>query len=410
MTSRAVGRRKPKVAPRPPTWSVVWMPAPHPRPGLLTPLCYGAMMSLAIGINLLPVFLTTLSATYGGAAGLTQEQLGRLGAMIFSGLVVGILVTGPLADRWGAKPFVLLGNGLIAASLVAMAFAPGYGSLGAALFFLGLGAGVLDMVLSPIVSALNPERRTVALNWLHSFYCVGAAATALAGTLMLHEGLGWRGSCLLLLPLPLGLLAAFGPLGFPELSREGGRTQLRTLIKNRWFLVAMAGIFLGGAAEMGMAQWLPAYAEKSLGFPAWVGGGALLVFSVAMALGRMVVGAAGKKLDAFQIMAWGCATSTALFLLGAFLPVPSIALVCCILVGFTGSCLWPTMLAVTADRYPDGGASMFGALAALGNAGGIFMPWVVGWVADRRDLHWGLAVSALAPALMLPLVRALRSH
>ncbi len=410
MTPRAVGRRKPKVAPCAPTWSVVWMPAPHPRPGLLTPLCYGAMMSLAIGINLLPVFLTTLSATYGGAAGLTQEQLGRLGAMIFSGLVLGILVTGPLADRWGAKAFALLGNGLIAASLVAMAFAPGYGALGAALFFLGLGAGVLDMVLSPIVSALNPERRTVALNWLHSFYCVGAAATVLAGTLMLHAGLGWRSSCLLLLPLPLGLLAAFGPLGFPELSREGGRTSLRVLIRNRWFLVALAGIFLGGAAEMGMAQWLPAYAEKSLGFPVWMGGGALLLFSVVMALGRMVVGAAGKKLDAFQIMAWGCATSAGLFLLGAFLPTPSVALACCILVGFTGSCLWPTMLAVTADRYPDGGASMFGTLAALGNAGGIFMPWVVGWVADHRDLHWGLAVSALAPALMLPLVRALRAH
>ena len=55
-----------------------------------------------------------------------------------------------------------------------------------------------------------------------------------------------------------------------------------------------------------------------------------------------------------------------------------------------------------------GGATMFGALAALGNAGGIFMPWVVGWVADQRNLHWGLAVSALAPAVMLPVVLALQ--
>jgi fucose permease len=66
------------------------------------------------------------------------------------------------------------------------------------------------------------------------------------------------------------------------------------------------------------------------------------------------------------------------------------------------------LLAVTADRYPDGGASMFGALAALGNAGGIFMPWVVGWVADLLNLHWGLVVAAVAPALMLPLVLWMR--
>jgi len=65
------------------------------------------------------------------------------------------------------------------------------------------------------------------------------------------------------------------------------------------------------------------------------------------------------------------------------------------------------MLAVAADRYPDGGASMFAALAAFGNAGGIFMPWIVGWVGDVRDLHWGIATSALAPLLMIPLVIAL---
>lgn len=384
-------------------------PSAHPRARLLTLLCYGAMMSLAIGINLLPVFLTTLSATYGGAEGLTAEQLGRLGALAFAGLVVGILVTGPLADRWGTKPFALLGNGLIAGSLFAMAYAPGYASLGVAIFFMGLGAGVIDMVLSPVVSALHPTRRAVALNWLHSFYCVGAAVTVLAGSIALRAGLGWRGSCLVLAPLPLFLLVAFATLTFPAGAHESVRTSVRSLLKQRWFLLAVVGIFLGGATELGMAQWLPTYAESSLGFPTWIGGGALLLFSVAMALGRMVVGAVGAKIDAFRMMAWSCATSVVFFILGSFLPIPSLALTACILVGFTGSCLWPTMLAVTADRYPSGGASMFGALAALGNAGGIFMPWVVGWIADQSNLHWGLAVSALAPLLMLPLVLFLRA-
>jgi fucose permease len=179
-------------------------------------------------------------------------------------------------------------------------------------------------------------------------------------------------------------------------------------LRRRWFLLAMAGIFLGGATELGMAQWLPAYAETSLGYPAWVGGSALLLFSLAMAAGRMVVGAAGPRWNPFRVMAWGCGTSVVLFLVGSFVPVPAVALAACIAAGFTGSCLWPTMLAVTADRYPDGGASMFGALAALGNAGGICMPWIVGWVADKHDLHWGLAVSALAPALMLPIVLTLK--
>ena len=91
-----------------------------PRARLLTLLCYGAMMSLAIGLNLLPVFLITLSTTYGGTSGLTGEQLGRLGAVVFAGLVAGIVITGPLADRHGTKFFAQLGNALTAISLIAM--------------------------------------------------------------------------------------------------------------------------------------------------------------------------------------------------------------------------------------------------------------------------------------------------
>ncbi len=382
------------------------------RPRLLTLLCYGAMMSLAIGVNLLPVFLTSLSLTFGGPDGLSQEQLGRLGAISFIGLVLGILVAGPGADRWGAKGFAVGGNAIMVFSLIGMSLAPDYGTLGVAVFWLGFGAGILDMILSPVVAVLNPNRRSAAMNWLHSFYCVGAVITILASTVALQIGFEWRHACLLLLPLPLVLAAAFALLRFPALvadSETAGRTPLRHLLRERWFWGALAAIFLGGATELGMAQWLPAYAETTLGYPQWVGGTALLLFSVGMAAGRMVVGAIGERVNPFLVMAWCCGSSVVLFLLGSFLPVSSLALAACIAVGFTGSALWPTLLGVTADRYSSGGGSMFAALAALGNAGGIVMPWVVGWIGDLSSLRWGLAVSAFAPLLMLPLVLMLKS-
>jgi fucose permease len=380
----------------------------HPR--WLTALCYGAMMALAVGLNLLPVFLTALAPAYGAeGVPLSGEQLGRLGAVLFAGLVIGILLTGPLADRWGAKPFALAGNALGALALLAAAFAPDYFWLGAALFALGLGAGILDMVLSPIVAALNPARRAAAMNWLHSFYCVGAAVTILVGTLLLRAGFGWRAACLALLPLPLGLFLLLAREKFPSVNgAEGGRTPLRGLLRSWWFVGALVAIFLGGATELGMAQWLPAYAERELGYPDWVAGYAFLAFAIAMALGRMVVGQLDARRDSYLVMAWSCVVTVVLFLVASFLPHPLVALAACVAVGFTGSSLWPTLLAVTADRHPGGGATMFGALAALGNAGGIFMPWMVGWIADLHSLAWGLAASAIAPALLLPLVLALR--
>lgn len=366
-------------------------------------------MSLSIGINLLPVFLTTISRDFGGESGLTQEQLGRLGAQAFIGLVIGILITGPLADRFGAKLFAILGNLLIAVSLVWMALAPSYLELGLALICLGLGSGILDMILSPVVSALNPGNRSAAMNMLHAFYCVGAVVTIFIGTLALKFGLGWSGACYVLLPLPVVILVAFALMRFPAMVEAGSvRMSMRVLLKKRWFALALIAIFLGGATELGIAQWLPAYTETSLGYSTSIAGISLLLFSVAMVLGRMVVGAIGNRIAPITIMVWGCASSVVLFLIGSFFPVPWVALTACVLVGFTGSCLWPTTLAITADHYPNGGASMFAILAAMGNVGGIFMPWLVGVVADGSNLSWGLSISLLAPLFMLPLLWAMR--
>ncbi len=380
------------------------------KPRLLTNLCYGAMMSLAIGVNLLPIFLVSVQSSFPGpnGHGLTQEQLGQIGSVAFIGLTGGIFVTGPLADRLGAKVFALLGNLLLAVGLVATWWSPTYELLLVANVLLGLGAGILDMVLSPVVSALNPDTRTSSMNWLHSFYCIGATVTVVAGTTALQCGINWRVASLFLLVLPIALIFLLGAMRFPALTAEGGeRTPLKELMTDLWFIGALVAIFLGGATELGMAQWLPAYAELSLKYPQWVGGAALFAFSVCMAIGRMGIGALSARVNPITIMALGCGISVILFLAGSFVPFYPVALLACVLAGLTGSCLWPTMLAITADKYPNGGATMFGALAAFGNAGGIFMPWAVGCIADKSDLHWGLAVSALAPFFMLPVVLAL---
>jgi predicted MFS family arabinose efflux permease len=43
--------------------------------------------------------------------------------------VLGIVVAGPLADRWGAKGFAIGGDAIMALSLVGMSLAPDYGTL-----------------------------------------------------------------------------------------------------------------------------------------------------------------------------------------------------------------------------------------------------------------------------------------
>jgi fucose permease len=374
-------------------------------------VCNLAMMVLAIAVNLLPVFLTAIAVELGKGTPLSAEQLGRVGAVTFTGLVGGILVTGPLADRLGARIFAVGGNVLIALGLLALRWTTDYPMLLGAAFLGGVGAGILDMILSPIVSSLiRGESQTTALNVLHSFYCIGAIMTILAGALALRFSLSWRNLALVLFPMPIVVGIALCLLPMPSLI-EAGRTRIRTraLVRQRFFLLTVITIFLGGATELGMAYWLPAYAEKSLGYAPWTAALAFLGFSVAMTVGRLGIMLLPKTVGAITLMLVCCLASTVLFPIASFAPNPGLAVAACILVGLTGSCLWPTTLAVAADRYPDGGATMFALLGALGNFGGIFMPWLVGVVADHWGLRWGLATATFCPLLMLFTLQGLRT-
>ena len=376
-------------------------------PRLIFIICCTAMMVLAISVNLMPVCLPILSQGLGGAP-LDKEHLGRIAAMTFIGLVGGLLIAGPLANRYPAKWFTAGGCLSIAIGLGILGCSHTYGQILIAVAIMGLGGGMLDMILSPLVCALDPGNRTVTLNWLHSFYCVGAVVTTLVATIAFGFAIDWKTLALaMMFPcIVVGIVFLYLPLP-PLLAEPLLRAKVRHLLRERFFLLTLLTIFLGGAAEMGMAQWLPAFAELELGFSQVVGGMSLLAFSVGMALGRMVVGMLNNRYSIYRVMAWSCISTIVLFLVAGFCPWPLVALLASITSGFTGSCLWPSTVGVAADRYPLGGASMFGILSALGNFGGIFMPWGVGAIADKSTIALGLAASAICPFLMLLTLRAM---
>ena len=359
-------------------------------------------MCLAIATNLPPVFLTTFGETFGGVAGLSEEQLGRIPALVFIGFIVGIAFTTFLADRWGAKGFVLLGLALMCVGLGLLAGARSYAALLTVVFLLGLGAGVLEVVLSPVVAALQPHRRTSALNWLHSFYCIGAVCTVLIGSAGLYLDISWRIISLGIIAVPAAMFLGFAWLPTPPMVHEDADCEpVRPLLRHPFFVAVLALICLGGATEIGMAQWLPAYAERGLGYTKSTAGVALAAFSVAMVVGRISVGFIVRRVGAISLIMTCCVLSVALILIGCFFPSAPVALAACIMLGFTVCCFWPTTLGLVADRFPRGGASMFGVLAACGNMGCMTMPWLVGVIAERSRINLGLAALVVCPVIMM---------
>ncbi len=368
------------------------------KPSRILWLCNSGMVCVAVGVSLLSVYLTTFSEAFGG---LSEGELGRLPALLFAGFVAGILVSGPLADRFGGKLFAVTGMGLSAAGLLALALARDYTMLLAACCATGFGAGVLDMVVSPIVSVVCPDRRAAALNRLHAFYSIGAVGTILVAYVCLRAGVYWRwvigGFALMPAMLMVGFLrATVPPLVHPDHTREG----LRVLLLRPRFYVALVMIALVGATEAGMAQWLPAYSEQVLGYSKATGAMALACFAVAMGTGRLLASRAARYVSPHGLVGTGALLCAGFYVVGAWAPSPPVALAACVSVGLGCSLLWPTNLGIAADRFPRGGASMFAFVAAAGNAGCLVAPWVEGVVAESRNLQTAFFVAACCPVLL----------
>jgi fucose permease len=258
------------------------------------------------------------------------------------------------------------------------------------------------MIMSPIVSAVCANRRAIALNRLHAFYCLGAVGTVLAASASMHLGVSWRLVSASMAVVPLALLVAFAvvplpPLVHPDFTRDG----LRHLMRRPRFLLALAAIALIGATEAGMSQWLPAYSERELGYDRASSGAVLVAFSVAMALGRMLASHRTNRLNPHVILFVPAVICFGCYLSSTLSTMPLLALASSILLGFACGPLWPTKLALTADRFPHGGASMFALLAGSGNFGCLVMPWIIGMVAEGTSLRTGLLAGSLAPLALL---------
>ena len=199
--------------------------------------------------------------------------------------------------------------------------------------------------------------------------------------------------------VPLLAAAGFLRVALPDLhGGEGHRTGLRVLLRQGRFRLAMAVMFVCGAGGAGVAQWLPAYAEQALGFSRETGGYGLLGMALAMTAGRLVAAEWSRRPHPgrWMLAAGGC-----------LMPTPLAALASLSLVGFTAGGLWPGVLAMTANRFPGGGGSLFGFLSAAGNVGCTCMPWTVGLLADTVGLRHALlavVVPFVVYAALVPLL------
>ena len=370
-------------------------------------VCCCIMMLLSFATSAPPIFLTDIADDIG----IPKDQRGEQGLVVSSpmwGFTLAMLVSGFAADCLGFRAPLLASTVLQSAGLMMMSLATGRASMLVGGVVTGVGTGMADALLTPIVCAIFPAKRERMSNVLHAFYPVGLTATIAGVVALILAGWPWRWvfRAMAVLALLPGFVLLF--LKLPAQSHEGEDRSPTWSIVRRWtFVLFFAAMLLGGATEMGPTSWLPTLVKEavkdtvargSVTDRVW-GASALLPFAVAMALGRFSSAALVHKLGARRLLVGGGVICALGLGLAAFAQGPVAMVAWLTVVGFGVASFWPTILACVGNRFPQGGAFMFAVLASAGCLGCALGPAVMGFIADQFGLSRSVATLAGAPVV-----------
>lgn len=361
----------------------------------------------AIMLNFPPL----LFVFFGSEFGITPIEIT---ALIVSNFVLEIIVdiiASKNAEKWGYRKMVICADAFGAAGLIFMALVPTlfpnavfFGFMGA-MMLCGIGGGLMEVLISPIVEACPTKNKAGFMSLLHSFYCWGQFAVVLLSTVFFRTvGIEkWSIiTCLwAIVPLVGLVLFTFAPIN--HLVEEGKGATLKSLLKSFTFWAFLVMMLCAGASEITMSQWASYFAESGLGVEKWVGD--LLgpcMFALAMAVTRVIYSKACEKIKLDTAIFISAIICFGTYVLAIVSKNPMLSLVGCATCGFGCGVLWPATYSLSSQRIPNGGVLMFGVLALLGDAGCLVGPAIAGSVSSafNDDIRYGFAVTLIFPFLM----------
>jgi fucose permease len=326
-----------------------------------------------LGIFYLLWSITYAIGTFGG--GLVTERLGRRAVLglAATSLTLGLVVLG-VTRTW---------------EVFMVAAVPG-----------GLGAGVIDGGSNGLFLDLFRTGRGRALNILHLFFGIGALTAPLAIGSLVDQGVAWQGIligtgvggailavAILLVPMPGGR--------HQHEPRDGGARGTTRFGSG----IALPLVVLGAAmaayvaSEVGVSSWLVRFLDEA---PLSTATTALSLYWGGLALGRFLSSIVADRFDHRRFVTV-CSTLMAIAILAAVL-VPSLPLSIALfaLAGVASGPIFPMVVALGGEQYPDRAAAISGVIAGCGVIGSIVYPPLMGFL----SVTVGLMIAMLGNAVL----------
>lgn len=320
--------------------------------------------------------------------GFTMTELGTITGGGLTGFGIVIILSSLIADKVGYGPLMLTAFALHFVSGVVTLAAPlafeaggksaAFSCLFWGMFIFAVANGLAEAVVNPLTATLFPKNKTHYLNLLHAGWPAGLVVGGLASAFMaagtddagkvISPPVDWKiQMSLFIVPVVFYGVLLFGQK-FPKSEAASAGTTLGEMVST---LFAPLMIFLlvihamVGYVELGTDSWIAKITGAIMASPAR-GLGLFVYTSTLMFLLRFVAGPIVHRISPLGLLF----VSAILGFIGLTMLGNANSVMICIIAATIYACgktfLWPTMLAVTSERFPKGGAVAIGMVGGVG--------------------------------------------
>jgi fucose permease len=354
---------------------------------VLLVIIYAAFISLGLPDSLLG---SAWPSMYGGF-GVPISNAGIVSIVIAIGTVVSSLNSNRLITRFGTAPVTIVSVGMTSAALLGMSFAPSFSLFVLCAIPLGLGAGSVDAGLNNFVAL---HYKASHMNWLHSFWGVGASIGPIILAFFLQRSGLWTSGyrvisiiqgvlmVMLICSLPLWKrVTNTEESPSPNNTEKGERPSfgLLQLFKLKKAKVTLVSFFCYCAVEATVGLWGSTYLVLVRNIDAETAAAWIALYYFGITLGRMLSGFLSMKLTQKSMIRLG-QTIIALGIIVLFLPFGgNFLLAGFFLIGLGCAPIFPSLLHETPRTFgKEYSQAMMGVQMATAYIGTMLMPPLFG--------------------------------
>lgn len=349
----------------------------------------------AIKLNLVPQL-----------GGINDAQFGMLISALMFTCVIMQLILGPLVDKYGHKPFAILGFILVGVAILILSFTTSYELALGVCVLLGIGGMSLNTVGNTLIPVILFEGKNpaAASNLGNVFFGLGAfIVPALMGWLMKLLGFQMALTVLALIAL-LPLITAF-LAQYPDVSVGFELKTGLKLLKQPALIIGALALVCYIGMETSMGGWITSYLS-GIQFSAENAGLVLSFFWISMMVGRLIASQIKvlTQIGATLVSILALVSAVAIYIM-IVTTNPTVAVFAVILSGLAFAPIFPTIVGVTFSRFkPSQYGSVFGVIFSAGLLfGGTTIPPAIGRYAENTSISQGLMILVVA-ALILAVI------